>query len=277
MYAWLPFRRAFHNAIFHGGLEEFGRNSTRWSHGLNVLIILSIILFITWPKEAYLNLRDLPFTYNALGGATLIMLAYINLSQGSRKLLGEQYMSLRDWLALAPLRADTFVRGYLAAGFLECGFFWGLSLPLLVLAAGVSGESLAALAAGAGIILICVGSYRTVAVALLLCLERDEFLLYLLIRCLFVLFLLVSGFILPVCNPVLAFVDASLWHERHALPSVMLTGLEVPGWVVTVGLHLLLGGLFYIIATVRARWSRRQAIHAGVTGGEVEGGRASSF
>jgi hypothetical protein len=132
---WIPFRRAFRNVIFRGGVEEFVTNTARWSHGINYLIILSIVLFITWPKEAFLNLRDPPLPYVATGGIALVMLAYINISQGSRKLLGEQYMSLREWLSLAPLKAATFVRGYVAAGFLECGFFLGL----IAAATGVGG------------------------------------------------------------------------------------------------------------------------------------------
>jgi hypothetical protein len=200
------------------------------------------------------------------------MLAYINISQGSRKLLGEQYMSLREWLSLAPLKAETFVRGYVAAGFLECGFFWALSLPLLVLAAGVAGESLAHAAAGSLIVLICAGTYRIVAVALLLCLERDEFLLYLLVRVLYGFMIVVSGFVWPVCNPIWAFANASLWHKDYRLQEQALPGIEIPGWGVTVGLHLLIAGLFFIIASVRVRWIRRQAMRLDVASEEAETG-----
>ena len=272
MLPWLLVRRVFRNAIFQGGLEAFAKNTMLWTHGLNYLIVLSIILFITWPKEAFLNLRDLPFTYNALGGSTLILLAYISISQGSRMLLDEQYMSLREWVAFAPVRAGVFVRGYLAAGLLECGFFWALSLPLLVLAAGVSGESPAHLLAGSVVILICIGTYRMVAVALLLWLERDEFLLYLIVRVLYVFFILISGFIVPLCNPVLAFVDASLWPGRHQLSSLSGFGVTIPGWLITLALHLLIGGGFFIIATVRVRWIRRQAqrVRAAAEEGEHE-------
>ena len=183
-------------------------------------------------------------------------------------------MTLREWLALAPVPPGTFVRGYLAAGLLEGAFFWALSLPLVILAAGVSGESLGHQVAGAGIILICIGCYRTIAVALLLWFERDEFVLYLLVRLIFVFFVLVSGFVLKVCNPVLAFVDASLWHERHALPTLSYLGYDVPGWAATVGLHLLIGGLFFIIALMRVRWIRRLAVRSGVAGEERKGGWA---
>jgi hypothetical protein len=267
---WIPFRRAFRNVIFRGGVEELVNNTARWSHGINYLIILSIVLFITWPKEAFLNLRDPPLPYVATGGIALVMLAYINISQGSRKLLGEQYMSLREWLSLAPIKADTFVRGYVAAGFLECGFFWALSLPLLVLAAGVAGESLTHAAVGSLIVLICAGTYRIIAVALLLCLERDEFLLYLLVRVFYGFMIVVSGFVWPVCNPIWAFANASLWHKDYRLQEQALPGIEIPGWGVTVGLHLLIAGLFFIIASVRVRWIRRQAMRLDVASEEVE-------
>jgi hypothetical protein len=254
---WLPFRRAFSNPIFRGGLEEFGQQSTRWSYGINYLIVLSVVLFITWPKEGFLSLRDLPFTYLALGGSSIIILAYLSLSQGSRKLLGSRYLSLHDWLTLAPIQAGAFLRGYLAVGLLDCGFFWGLSLPLLVLAAGVAGESLAHFGAGMLIILVCISSYRIMGVALLTWLEREEFLLYILVRLLYVFFILVSGFVVPLCNPVLAFADASIW-PRH-LGTLSLPGLPLHGWVATVVLHLLLGGLFFIIASTRVYWVRRRA------------------
>ncbi len=260
----LPFRYAWRNVIFQGAIETFGRDAVRWSHGLNYLIILAVVLFITWPKEAFLALRDLPFTYNALGGATLVLLSYVSFSQGSRKSVGEERMSLRDWLTLAPVSADTFTRGYLAFGLLECVFYWGLILPLLVMAAGVSGESWSHAVAGAAIILVCTGSYRILATALLLCLERDEFVLYLVVRLLYVFWILVSGFSVPLFNPVLAFVDASLWHHRHALPSWPLLGVQVPGWVITIGVHLLLAGLFFIIAPIRVRWIRRRAEQLGL-------------
>jgi hypothetical protein len=255
---WLPFRRALRNPIFCGGLEEFAQQNTRRSHILNYLIVLSIVLFITWPKEGFLSLRDLPFTYNAMGGTMLIILAYLHLSQGARKMLGSRYLSLHDWLLLAPLEAGQFLRGYVAVGLLDVAVFWGVSLPLLVLAAGVSGESLAHVGAGGLILLVCAGSYRIVGIALLLFLERDEFLLYIVVRILYVFIVLVSGFVLPIGNPILAFADASVW-PRH-LQQVVLPGITLHGWEATIILHLLLAGLFFIIASVRVRWVRRRAM-----------------
>ncbi len=273
----LPFRQAWRNVIFQGAVDTFSRDAVRWSHGLNYLIILAVVLFITWPKEAFLALRDLPFTYNALGGAALVLLSYVSFSQGSRKSVGEERMSLRDWVMLAPVSADTFTRGYLVFGLLECVFYWGLMLPLLVMAAGAAGESLSHVVVGALILLVCTGSYRVLATALLFCLERDEFVLYLIVRLLYVFWILVSGFSVPLCNPVLAFVDASLWHHRHALPSWLFLGIEVPGWVITLGVHLLLGGVFFIIATIRIRWIRRRAEQLGLAMQEENyGGRSPS-
>lgn len=266
---WLPFRHACRNVIFQSGVEEFLGNSVRWSHGINYLLILSVTIFITWPQEEFLNLRDLPLTYNAVGAAAFIMLGYINFSQGARCFLGKERMSVRSRLSLAPIRPDTFIRGYLAAHILETLFYWVLSLPLLVLAAGVAGESLTHVSTGALVLLICTVSYRTVAVALLVCLECHEFPLYILVRAIYVFFMIVSGFVLPMCNPVRAFADASLWHERHHLPSLTTLGeMTIPGWMVTLGLHLLIAGLFFIIATVRVRWVRRQAIRLGAVAEE---------
>lgn len=56
----LPFRQAWRNVIFQGAVETFVRDSVRWSHGLNYLIILAVVLFVTWPKEAFLALRVCP-------------------------------------------------------------------------------------------------------------------------------------------------------------------------------------------------------------------------
>src|SRR5262245_18038085 len=161
---WRSCRRAWHNPIFRGGLAVFAQQPTHRSYSLNYVATLSAVLLITWPKEGFLNLRDLPFTYNSLGGTTLIILAYLNVSQGAHRFLGSQYLSLDDWLLLAPVKAGTFLRGYLAASCLELHLFWGLSLPLLVLEARVSGEPLAHLGAGILLILICVGSYRVAGV-----------------------------------------------------------------------------------------------------------------
>jgi hypothetical protein len=266
----VPLRMAFRNPIYRGGMEEFARQSTRWSHGLNYLIVLSIVLFVTWPKEGFISLRDLPFTYNALGGSIVIILAYLNFSQGSRKTFGSKYVSLHDWFVLAPLRAGTFLRGYVAVGLVDLCFYWGLSLPLLVLAASVSGETFTHLGTGLGIILVCAGSYRIIGIALLMFLERDEFLLYILARILFVFFVLVSGFVVPLGNPVLAFADASIW-PRH-LGSIALSGVVLQGWVATVILHLLLGGLFFIIALIRVRWIQRPAAARAGEEGSIEGG-----
>lgn len=252
---WLPFRRAFSNPIFRGGVEEFARQNVRWSHGLNYLIALSIVLFITWPKENFLSLRDFPFTYNALGGSIIIILSYLSFSYGARKSLGSQYVSLQDWLSLAPLKAGAFLRGYLAVGLLELLFFWGLSLPLLVLASGVSGESMGHLGAGLLVILGCTSCYRVIGASLLTFLERDEFLLYIVVRVLYVFFILVSGFLMPVCNPVLAFTDASIWPQQ--LETFRVAGVALQGWQATVGLHLLLGVVAFIIATGRGRWIQR--------------------
>src|SRR5262245_61325868 len=164
---WRFFRRAWHNPIFRGGLVTFAQQPTHRSYRLNYVATLSAVLLITWPKEGFLNLRDLPFTYNALGGTTLIILAYLNVSQGAHKFLGSRYLSLHDWLLLAPVKAGTFLRGYLAASCLELLLFWGLSLPLLVLAVRVCGESLAHVVIGILLIVGWPGSYRVVGVALL--------------------------------------------------------------------------------------------------------------
>src|SRR5213593_3276278 len=263
---WIPFRRAWHNPIFRGGLAAFALQPTHRSHSLNYIATLSTVLLITWPKEGFLNLRDLPFTYNALGGTTLIILAYLNVSQGAHRFLGSRYLSLHDWLLLAPVKAGPFLRGYLAASCLELLLFWGLSLPLLVLAARVSGESLAHLGIGIMLILVCVGSYRVVGVALLTLFERDEFLLYILVRLLYVFFILGSGFVVPLYNPVLAFADASIWP--HRLGTVALSGLTMRAWVVTVVLHLLLGVGGFIIALLRVHWVQHRG--AGREGKEEE-------
>src|SRR5712691_12141245 len=172
---WIPCRRAWRNPIFHGGLAAFAQQPTYRSYSLNYIAALATVLLITWPKEGFVNLRDLPFTYNAMGGTTLIILAYLNVSQGATRSLGSRYLSLHDWLVLAPVPAGRFLRGYLAASCLELLLFWGLSLPLLILAAHVSGEPLLHLGIGLLIILVCAGSYRIVGIALLTCFERDEF------------------------------------------------------------------------------------------------------
>jgi hypothetical protein len=258
---WFPFRRALSNPIFCGGVKEFTRQSQRWSHGLNYLIVLAIVLFVTWPKERFLSLRDLPFTYNALGGVIIIILAYLSFSRGSRKSLGSQYLSLQDWLALVPLKAGVFLRGYVAVELLDLLFFWSLSLPLMVLAASAAAESLTHLGVGTVIILVCTGSYRVMGITLLTILERDEFLLYIIVRLLYIFFILVSGFVVPVGNPILAFVNASSWSQQ--LGTLPLPGLTLHGWVATVALHLLLAGGFFIIASIRGRWvQRRSALSA---------------
>jgi hypothetical protein len=229
------------------------------------------VLFITWPKEGFISLRDLPFTYNALGGSIVVILAYLNFSQGSRKTFGSRYLSLHDWFVLAPLRAGMFLRGYIAVGLVDLCFYWGLSLPLLVLAASVSGESFRHLGTGLLIILLCVASYRIMGITLLTFLERDEFLLYILARIFFVFFVLVSGFVMPLCNPVLAFADASIWPKH--LRDIVLPGLTLQGWLAAVVLHLLLGGLFFIIALLRVRWIQQHAAEPAEKG-SAEGGNS---
>ena len=216
------------------------------------------MLFITWPKERFLSLRDLPFTYNALGGASIIILAYLDFSHGAQKWLGSRYVSMHDWLALAPLKAGAFLRGYVAISAVDFLFFWALSIPLLVLAASVSGESLSHLGAGLLVILVCTGTYRMIGITLLTVLERDEFFLYIIARICYVFFILVSGFLWPLGNPVLAFADASIW-PRHP-GNWSSPGGVLHGWVATVVLHLLLAGLFFIIATVRVHWVQHRAV-----------------
>ncbi len=254
---WRPCRRAWHNPIFQGGLVAFAQQPTHRSYSLNYVATLSAVLLITWPKEALVNVRDLPFTYNALGTVILMILAYLNVAQGATRLLGSQYVRLHEWLALAPVSAGTFLRGYVAASSLELALFWGLSVPLVLCAAQVSGEPWQHWSAGLLIILVCTGSYRLVGITLLFCCEREEFLLYILVRLLYVGFILGSGFVVPLYNPVLAFADASLWPPR--LASLPLPGLILRGWVATVVLHGLLAAGSVIIAWQRIRWIQRRA------------------
>lgn len=246
---WHPFRRAWANPIFQGGLASFRQENTHRSHGLNYLIILSAVLFITWPKDNFLSLRDLPFAYNALGGSVLIVLSYLSIHYGSRKACIAEQLPLHDWLALAPLKAGEFLRGYVAAAGLDLMFFWALMLPLLVLAAGVAGESLSHLGAGLLVILVCTGTYRMLGIAILAWLEHSEFVLYILVRLCYVFFILISGFLVPILNPILAFSGTSIW--RQPVAPVQLYGVTLQAWVITVAIHLLLAGVFFIIALVR--------------------------
>ncbi len=254
--SWLPFRRALQNPIFRGGVEAFIGHPTYRAHAMNYLLALAAVLFTTWPREGFLNLRDLPFTYNALGGWALITLGFLALTQGAHKALAARSLTLHDWLMLAPVPAGTFLRGYLAASLLEIAFLWSASFPMLLLAARAAGEPLTHLSAGMSIIFVCIGSYRVIGVALLTLLERDEFLLYIVARLCYVYFILVSGFLLPLSNPVLAFADASLWPPR--LGRWSLLGHTWRGWIATVALHLLLAGVFFIIALMRVHWVQRR-------------------
>lgn len=270
----LPGRKALRNPIFRGALETMTRQGTRWTHGLNYAAILSLALFITWPKEGFLSLRDLPFTYNAMGGTATIILAYLNFTQGARHLMAGREASLRDWLAFTPLPVGTLLRGYLAAGCVEMLFFWGLSWPLMLLAGGVSGESFVHLATGMLVLLACLLAYRIIGVTLLIWFERDDFVLYILVRVVYLWFILVSGFVWPHANPVLAFIDTSIWPRRLSPVSIVLSDGEftLPGWAVTVVLHLIIGGLFSIIAALRTRWLQRRLAPREGTGGDESDG-----
>src|SRR5439155_20459571 len=126
----------------------------------------------------------------------------------------------------------------------------------VMLATHVSDEPSLHLEAGMLIIFVSAGSYRMVGVTLLTCFERDEFLLYILVRLLYVFFILGSGFVVPLYNPVLAFADASIWPRR--LGTLALPGLTVRGWAATLVLHLLLAGGFFIIALIRVHWVQRR-------------------
>ena len=269
----IPGRKALRNPIFRGALETMTRQGMRWTHALNYAAVLSLALFITWPKEGFLSLRDLPFTYNAMGGTATIILAYLNFTQGARHLMAGREASLRDWLAFTPLPAGALLRGYLAAGAVETLFFWGLTWPLMVLAAGVSGESFTHLATGMMVLLACLAAYRMIGVALLMWFERDDFVLYILVRVVYLWFILVSGFVWPHANPVLAFIDTSIWPRRLSTVSIVLADAEfaVPGWAATMALHLILGGLFSIIAALRTRWLQRLALRDATQGGEGDG------
>lgn len=255
--AWHPFRRAWANPIFQGGLATLVQHNPHRSHSLNYLIILSTILFITWPKDNFLSLRDLPFTYNAFGGSALIILSYLSFHYGSQKAVTSRHLTLHDWLALAPIKAAVFIRGYVGVAFLDLLFFWAITLPLLILAASVAGESLPHLGAGLAVILVCTSTYRIIGITMLLWLERDEFLLYMLVRICYVFFILVSGFLIPVLNPILAFASTSIWPQ--SMVTWQFYNLVLRGWEATIVLHLLLAGGFFIIALIRGQLIQRRA------------------
>lgn len=261
---WLPFRRAWSNPIFQGGFATFVKHNAHASHALNYLIILSTVLFITWPKDNFLSLRDLPFTYNAFGGSTLIILSYLSFHYGSQKAITSEHLTLYDWLALAPLKATAFLRGYISIAIVDLVFFWAITLPLLILAAGVAGESLPHLGAGLAVIAVCTSTYRMIGITMLLWLEREEFVLYMLVRVCYVFFILVSGFVIPVLNPILAFASTSIWPQ--SMVTRQFYGLTFKGWEATIALHLLLAGGFFIIALIRGRLIQRRVAASPTSG-----------
>lgn len=250
--------RAWHNPVFQGGMAAFAQQSSRWSHGINYLAVLGLVLFITWPKEGFLNLRDLPFTYNALGGTALIILTYLSLAQGTRNILPTQDLRLVEWLAFTPIAATTFLRGYVTISMMDILFFWLLSWPLMLLACGISGESLTHLGIGMGCMLVWLGCYRLLGIALLLWLERDEFLLYIVVRLFYLAIILVSGFVAPFLNPVLSFTDTTIWPRAQG--DLVISSIIVEGWQLALLSHLLLGWLFFIIALLRVRRIQRYTV-----------------
>src|SRR3989442_12158649 len=116
---------------------------------------------------------------------------------------------------------------------------------MLTLAAYASGEPRLHVGAGMLIIFVCAGSYRMLGVTLLTCFERDEFLLYILVRLLYVFFILGSGFVVPLFIPVLAFDDASLWP--HSLGCVALSGVTLRAWGGMAVVRLLIACVVFVI------------------------------
>ena len=76
------------------------------------------------------------------------------------------------------------------------------------------------------VLLACLAAYRVIGVTLLIWFERDDFVLYILVRVVYLWFILVSGFVWPHANPVLAFIDTSIWPRR--LPTASLAGHTAP-------------------------------------------------
>ena len=209
----------FKNPLLVEGLEVYFTGRKILGIYFNFLLILSVILFITWPKTEYfeyLLTGSSPQTYSIIAIAALVIISYLSFRFGADEIKDRDTYHLSDWLILTPLSSWRILSGRLTLFVLHTAFLVLISAPFIVIPGTISGISPPEMLWGFLIVFLSALTYRTIGFFCLLVLDDREFLLHTILRIIFVFFMVVVIFPLPPASPILSLVSvSSLLSDRY--------------------------------------------------------------
>ncbi len=221
----------------------------------NYIWILGVILLISWPHKSlyqYIQSHNMPLTFMAVFAASMIMISYIQIRCGRGEVFVKDSYSKMMREGVRTFEEDNgFIIYGLPQSIMHILFFVFLSLPMLILAASISGVGIEHLLMALFILFMSALVCRWFAFLIYLILGRWNFWGYLLPRIFFILIFFITAFYNDFANPVLLL---NLFFEGEV--SVLQDDMsKYPLFIMlSMGLSLILGiSLHFLIKHSRGK------------------------
>ena len=234
--------KLFKNALFIEGMRLYFSDSRiiRTYLGYTVLLTLSVVIW--WPKRSFfdfLELRSVPSTFNLTVASVYLLLVYVGSRFGLNAYGRGRTHSLTSWLNLTPLGPTAIIAGKSGLAFVHTCFFLSLAAPFLVLAASPSGVTLETAGLTLAALLLFAFTYRLIGLFLLTFLEGRALASAILYWAVILVVGLLSLYIFPRANPVLALLSLSA-RDTTVFAEAGMFGRDLPHASHAFRLHIIL-------------------------------------
>lgn len=223
-----------------GGLTGAGRAQRDW---LVYLLLQAMMVFLWWPKDSLPEVLDATDPPDTLLAAMLVAGATVSwycLRAGAEELLLPGQHGLREWAAATRLGLARILAGYLGAHLLQVLHLLTLSLPLMMLAFGVSGGEWAAFGWCLCAIVFQATFYRLAAAAVYMAIGHHGAMTVLSVRALLLAtYGLTTLLVPPLSHPALCWrlLKTTAGGVAEAEPLVFLLAYGVASALLAAVLH----------------------------------------
>ena len=234
--------RLFKNALFIEGITLYFSDNRIVRTYIIYALLLTLSVAVWWPKRSFfdfLELRSVPSTYNLTVASAFLLLVYAGGRFGLNAYGRGKAHSLTSWLNMTPLGPTAIVAGKSGLALVQTCFFLILASPFLVLAAAPAGVSLEIVGLSLIILLLFALTYRLIGLLLLTFLEERALAPAIFYWAVILVVGLLSLYIFPGVNPVLALVSLST-PDLAVYAKVRMFGRDLPFAARACRFHIIL-------------------------------------
>ena len=211
---------------------------------------IAILLIVLWPKNDsinYIQFERIPVTFTGIIIAVLICLTYLNTLFAFEGIKKEDLIHPRAHKDIVALKAGPRAGAELFLGVLHTLIMVFISLPFFLIAAVPSGTHMSGVLMSIATLLLCTVAYRAIGIFFNIVFNSAPALLLLGCVSSIAFFLIISIFVLPQANPILAVLGIN----SSFMPDTVFTqglGIMFFSFRQTIYLHALILLAFTLMA-----------------------------